>query len=156
MLDVAREHGLVKLQGFRLVTAQGPWQHYWVMEFPTLDGAEAWIEAEMRPPRGPTASTSTSSPLALARGADSWPSRPRPAVVPLTDDPHHVPDSVFDRSIVIILFGRWRPEAETVTADVRGDDEHVELMLDVANPTGSCGSTPSGSSRPKPTITGRG
>ena len=134
MLDVAREHGLMRLEGFRLVTAQGPWQHYWVMEFPTLDGAEAWIEAEMRPPSGAHGFYE----YELARwhwreGLASWPSQPGPEVVPLTDDPHHVPDlGVRTDSIVIILFGRWRPEAETVTADVRGDDEHVELMLDVA------------------------
>ena len=84
MLDVAREHGLMNLEGFRLVTAQGPWQHYWVMEFPTLDGAEAWIEAEMRPPSGAHGFYE----YELARwhwreGLASWPSRPRPAVVPL-------------------------------------------------------------------------
>ena len=70
MLDVAREHGLMRLEGFRLVTAQGPWQHYWVMEFPTLEGAEAWIEAESGHRAVPTASTSTSSRVGI--GARAW------------------------------------------------------------------------------------
>ena len=62
MLSVAREHGLRRIEGFRLITAQGPWVRYWVIEFPTMAGAEAWIEAEIRPPYGPSATTSTSSP----------------------------------------------------------------------------------------------
>ena len=53
MLSVAREHGLRRIEGFRLITAQGPWVRYWVIEFPTMAGAEAWIEAEIRPPYGP-------------------------------------------------------------------------------------------------------
>ena len=52
MLSVAAEHGLRKLEGFKLIAAKEPWQRFWVIEFPTLAGAEEWIKAEMAPPYG--------------------------------------------------------------------------------------------------------
>ena len=41
-----------RLEGFRLMGRQYHWERFWVIEFPTLDGAEAWIEAEIAPPYG--------------------------------------------------------------------------------------------------------
>jgi uncharacterized protein (DUF1330 family) len=138
MLAVGREHGLMGIEGFRLITAQGPWQRYWVIEFPALDGAEAWIDAEMRPPYGAYGFYEYELARRHAREElSSWPSRPRPEVVPLAADPHQRATlSVRTDSIVILLFGRWRPEAEMVPADVRGDDDHVELMRAVARTRG--------------------
>ena len=52
MLSVAKEHGMRRLEGFRLIGRQHDWERFWVIEFPTLDGAEAWIEAEIAPPYG--------------------------------------------------------------------------------------------------------
>ena len=52
MLSVAREHGLMRLEGFKLMAPQQSWERFWVIEFPTLTGAEAWIDAEMAPPYG--------------------------------------------------------------------------------------------------------
>lgn len=46
MLSVAREHGMMGLEGFRLMGPVQPWARFWVIEFPTLEGAEAWIDAE--------------------------------------------------------------------------------------------------------------
>ena len=84
----------------------------------------------------PTATTSTSSTPSRPRGARAWPSRSLPEVVPLAADPHLRPTlAARTDSIVVLLFGRWRPEAEVTPPDVRGDDEHVELMLGVARDT---------------------
>ena len=52
MLGVAHEHGMMTLEGFKLMEPKQPWERFWVLEFPTLEGAEAWIEAEMAPPYG--------------------------------------------------------------------------------------------------------
>lgn len=52
MLEVAHTHGMMTLEGFKLLEPQHAWERFWVMEFPTLEGAEAWIEAEMAPPYG--------------------------------------------------------------------------------------------------------
>jgi hypothetical protein len=133
MLSVAREHGLLGIEGFRLITAQGPWQRYWVIEFPKIEGAEAWIEAEVRPPYGAYGYYSYELARRHAREelAD-WPSRPRPPVAPASE-PHRRPElTVRTDSIVVLLFGRWLPEAEMASPDERGDHEHVELMKRVA------------------------
>jgi hypothetical protein len=138
MLSVGREHGLMSIEGYRLITAQGPWVRYWVIELPTLEGAEAWIEAEMRPPYG--AYGWYEYELARRHAVEQlagWPARPRPEIVPLASDPHQrVPLAVRTDSIVILLFGRWRPEAERIDSATRGDDDHNELMRGVARDHG--------------------
>jgi hypothetical protein len=138
MLSVGREHGLLGIEGFLLITAQGPWHRYWVIELPDLAGAEAWIEAEMRPPYGAFGFYDYELARRHAREEfDRWPVRPPPAVIPLRSDPREmVPLGVRTDSIVILLFGRWRPEAEMTPPEVRGDDEHVELMQSVAREYG--------------------
>ena len=52
MLAVARDHAMSRLEGFRLIGPHGDWQRFWLIEFPTTEGAEAWIQAEMAPPYG--------------------------------------------------------------------------------------------------------
>src|SRR5439155_10327808 len=52
MLSVEERHDMRRLEGFRLMGRQHDWERFWVIEFPTLDGAEAWIEAEIKPPYG--------------------------------------------------------------------------------------------------------
>ena len=52
MLSVAREHRMMRLEGFKLMAPEAGWVRFWVIEFPTLAGAEAWIDAEMAPPYG--------------------------------------------------------------------------------------------------------
>jgi hypothetical protein len=41
VLSVAAEHGMRRLEGFRLIGRQHEWERFWVIEFPTLAGAEA-------------------------------------------------------------------------------------------------------------------
>jgi hypothetical protein len=105
------------------------------MEFADLDGAEAWIRAEMAPPSG--AFGFYEYELARRHGLDvlaDWAPNPRPrAEVPPGSDPHAVPPlDVARDSVVVFLWGRRLPEGLIATPEQRGDDEHNALMRSVA------------------------
>ena len=135
MLSVGRAHGMRRLEGFRLMGRQHDWERFWVIEFPTLDGAEAWIEAEMAPPYGLYGYYD----YQLARSWSvehlaTWPTFPRPAAA--------LPKAIRTSgrtlgadlsSVVVLLFGRGRPGYEAVSAETRGDEEHVGWMQQVAS-----------------------
>ena len=38
MLGVAHEHGMMTLEGFKLLEPKQPWERFWVLEFPNLGG----------------------------------------------------------------------------------------------------------------------
>ena len=134
MLSVAVEHGLKRLEGFKLVGPHKDWQRFWLIEFPTMEGAERWIEAEMMPPYGLYGYYEYF--LSRRCGAEyfgSWVHQPAPPTVPLASDPHQIPELRTDRSsAILLLFGRWRPGAEALDPTVRGDAEHESLMRQVA------------------------
>ncbi len=50
--ETARGHGLLHGEVFRLLGTSGEGELVWLLEFPELAGAEAWIEAESAPPAG--------------------------------------------------------------------------------------------------------
>ncbi|MBT3341571.1 MAG: hypothetical protein HN712_26945 [Gemmatimonadetes bacterium] len=50
--DVAGDHGLLHGEVFRLVGSGRDGDLVWILEFPDLVGAEAWINAEVAPPGG--------------------------------------------------------------------------------------------------------
>ena len=139
MLAVARRHGLMGVEGFRLMGPQQPWERFWVIEFPSMEGAEAWIDAEMAPPYG----TYGNYEYHLARrwGADhfvKWVVRPRAESRPPEGaDPRRVPALAVDRSsVAVLLFGHGQPEYDATPAEQRGDAEHIELMQSVAREHG--------------------
>jgi hypothetical protein len=134
MLSVAAEHGMKRLEGFRLLGRQHDWERFWVIEFPTLAGAEAWIEAEMRPPYGLYGfyEYQLARPFAVGHLA-TWPTSPRPVAAAGSADPHSRPELGADpSSVVVLLFGRGRPGSAAISAETRGDDEHVGWMQQVA------------------------
>ncbi|HCK55122.1 MAG TPA: hypothetical protein DIC23_18040 [Planctomycetaceae bacterium] len=138
MLSVAREHDMTRLEGFRLIGPQGDWQRFWLIEFPALEGAEAWIQAEMAPPYGLYGHYEyhLSRPLEPER-YETWVTQPAPPVVPLDADPHTIPKLDIDRSsIVVLMFTRYRPGAEALTSEQRGDQQHVDLMKGIAREHG--------------------
>ena len=132
MLSVAAEHGMTRLEGFRLIGRQHDWERFWIVEFPNLAGAEAWIEAEIRPPYGLYGYYDYQ--LARSWAVDhlaTWPTFPRVTGV-RPDDPHGRPELGADpTSVVVLLFGRGRPGYEAA-GDARGDEEHVGWMQQVA------------------------
>ena len=50
MRSVAREHGLMRLEAFRLIAPRSDWHRAWLAEFPTLEDAQAWQDADTQPP----------------------------------------------------------------------------------------------------------
>ena len=50
MISVARKHRLMRLEAYQLIAPQPDWHHVWITEFPTLEGAEAWMSAELDSP----------------------------------------------------------------------------------------------------------
>ena len=47
MQSIAREHRMIRIEAFASMSPQADWHRAWVIEFPTFDGAEAWLEAEV-------------------------------------------------------------------------------------------------------------
>jgi len=133
MLSVAREHRMQRIEGYRLIGRQYDWERFWVIEFPTLDGAEAWIEAEMAPPYGLYGFYDYQLARSWAtKHLATWPTFPRPAEASRAGDPHARPELGVDASsVVVLLFGRGRPGYEAA-GDARGDEEHVGWMQQVA------------------------
>lgn len=50
MRKVSRDHRLIHGEVFRLLGASDRGDYAWILEFPGLDGIEAWIDAETAPP----------------------------------------------------------------------------------------------------------
>ena len=132
MLSVAREHGLMGLEGFKLLAPAGDWLRFWAIEFPTFEGAEAWIAAEMEPPYGRYGYYEYYLARRVRReGAGS------PAAAPLSGAPSEIPVLEADvGSFVVVAFDRWLPGADVVHPGERGDAEHDDLMGVVAREHG--------------------
>ncbi|MBP88020.1 MAG: hypothetical protein CMJ64_15055 [Planctomycetaceae bacterium] len=45
-------HQLMRLEAFQLMTPKNDWHRAWVIELPTLEAAEAWVEGEESLPHG--------------------------------------------------------------------------------------------------------
>ena len=138
MLSVAAKYGMTRLEGFKLLQPQQRWQRFWVIEFPTMDGAEAWIEAEMAPSYGLYGHYEYYLARPFQREHyDTWITNPQPAVEPVSGDPHDIRLHGVDvGSVVVLTFARWLPGVEAMTPAERGDSEHVELMQSVARDHG--------------------
>lgn len=134
MLSVARDHGLRRLEGFRLMTPQHNWERFWTIAFPTLSGARAWIDAEVAPPYGRYGYYEYFMAMPWRPGYfSSWVTAPAPDPSPGAANPHNIPDLDIDRgSVVVLKFGRWLPGSSDVDPEERGDEVHTELMRDIA------------------------
>ena len=132
MLSVARDHGLMVLEGFKLVAPVGDWMRFWAIEFPTFEGAEAWIAAEMEPPYGRYGYYEYDLARRVRREGPG-----APAATPLSSAPSELPVLEADsKSLVVVAFDRWVPGADIVAPEERGDAEHDELMSTVAREHG--------------------
>ncbi len=127
MLAIAKKHGMRRMEGFRLMAPQGAYERFWVIEFPELVGAEAWIEAEMAPSYGRYGYYE----YYLARGGlpaycADWAKGVLPPT-PLPGDAHQVPGLDVDRgSVVAVLFEQG--EAGQVAGEKSVTDAYVEAM----------------------------
>lgn len=135
MLSIARQHRMMRLEGFRLMAPQGAYERFWLIEFPELESAEAWINAEMAPPYG----TYGDYEYDLARDVQpsycrDWVVSETPRVEPLTDDPHQVPPlSVDESSVVVLNFERNEPG---VDLEASPTDPYLDAMRSVAHDHG--------------------
>ena len=134
MLSVAEQHQMKRMEGLRLIGAQNDWQRFWLMEFPSMEGAEQWIQAEMAPPYGRYGYYEYYFSRQLKPDVFSaWVTEPVPPTVPLSADPHAVPELWTDtESIVVLMFARYRPGVELLSSTERGDEQHVKLMQGIA------------------------
>ena len=135
MLSVSRRYRLMHLEGFRLLGPQDHWQRFWLIEFPSLAGAEAWIQAEMAPPYGRYGHYE----YHLARRAYQDGFTDRAAHPPARnsraggDDPHRIPSLQIDpTSLVVLTFRRWLPGAAEMSAEERGEVEQSRRLQAVA------------------------
>ena len=129
MLSVAREHGMTRLEGYRLLGTQQFWRLFWAIEFPTVEGAEAWIAAEVEPPYGAHGQFEYHlarrwAPAHLEPLVTGPPAvRRRPGV-----DPHEVPALDVDRSgIVVLSFGRHVAQDDP-PASASTDEQHARAL----------------------------
>ena len=131
MLDTVREHRMQRLEGFRFLAAQQPWERFWIAEFPEFTGAEAYVEGELLPPSGPFAYHEYYLARRLGKvHFDSWVANPREPIVAASDagDPHDVPELAEDRSSVVVLeFVRWVPETGPMGSDQ--EQAQYEFMM---------------------------
>lgn len=139
MLGVALAHGMMNLEGFKLLEPKQPWERFWIIEFPTLEGAEAWIEAEMAPPYGLYGYYEYYLARRFAGNYfDDWVTRPRPEFESRDRvDPSNLPSLAVDRSSWVVLeFARMLPETVPTTKMRQGNAEHRRLMKSVAREHG--------------------
>ena len=139
MLSVARNHHLRQMEGFKLIGPQERWERFWIIEFPDIVGAEAWIEAEMAPRYGLHGYYEYY--LSRRWGRDhfaTWvPNIPAPITVPSDADPNMIPVLEADRnSIVVLQFERMTAAAAALTPQQRHEPEHVEQMQAIAREHG--------------------
>lgn len=108
MLSIAKQHHLHRLEGYRLIAPQGGWERFWIIEFPSLSGAEAWIDAEMTPPYGRYGfynyQMARQTVLAPHPG---WLPASRPNPIAWHGDPHQVPELSIDRDSVVVFMYEW-------------------------------------------------
>ena len=138
--EVGYKYGIQRLEAFKLINYQQPWHRFWIIEFPTLEGAEAWIEAEMAPPYGSHGYWEYY--LARPWGPNyfsTWPNKKyNPINKPIINtNKNTIPAlEVNENNIVVIMFGRTLPGSDILDIKSRGDQEHVDLMQKVAKDHG--------------------
>ncbi|MBM04463.1 MAG: hypothetical protein CL766_06745 [Chloroflexi bacterium] len=138
--ETGYKYGIQRLESFKLINYQQPWHRLWVIEFPTFEGAEAWIESEMAPPYGSHGYWEYY--LARPWGPDyfsKWPTKAyNPINRPIIDtDENTIPAlEINENNIVVIMFGRTLPGSDILDINSRGDKEHVNLMKKIAKDYG--------------------
>ncbi len=133
MLSVSQRYRLMHLEGFRLLGPQNNWQRFWVIEFPSLAGAETWIRAEMAPPYGRYGYYEYHlARRAYPDGVIDRSAHP-PAQESAGGDPHRIPSLKTDSSsLVVLTFRRWLPGAAELSPKERGEVRKARQLRAVA------------------------
>ena len=116
MKSVINKYKMITLEGYKLWSPVNDWKFFWTIKFPTFEGAESWIEAEMEPPYGRYGSFN----YYLARriehigvNTDSKETKPRF----IKDDLDHTNLEEDKSSVVVITFEMSLPGSDLVAPD---------------------------------------
>ena len=129
MIAVARKYQMSTLDGYRLIGPQQRFERFWVIEFPDLAGAEAWINAEMRPPYGLYGFYEYDLARRFATGfSAALVTDPLPSAKPNAVDPNQVPPlGIDDENVAGLMFSRLDADAVALDPARRGDEQHLAL-----------------------------
>ena len=135
MLAVASQYQMRRLEGFRLIAPQGDWERFWLIEFPTFPGVEAWVKAEMAPPYGRYGYYDYEMARQILPEADRrWLSKAANQVTPMAEDPHTIPSLTIDNdSVVVFLFMK----GERIELPDTGNRSEREQIATLANRFGA-------------------
>ena len=129
MLEVVQKYDLIGIQGYKLLGPQKSWEKFWVIEFPTLDGATEWIKAEMAPPYGSYGNYEYHLAYrSIQHNHSQLVTHPRKIIkTENTIDPNNLPNIREDKnSVLVLMFSRLLPEHSLTSAEDRGDSEYLD------------------------------
>ena len=130
MKSVINKYKMITLEGYKLWSPVNDWKFFWTIKFPTFEGAESWIEAEMEPPYGRYGSFN----YYLARriehigvNTDSKETKPRF----IKDDLDHTNLKEDKTSVVVITFEMSLPGSDLVAPDQNARQGYIKNINSV-------------------------
>ena len=130
MKSVINKYKMITLEGYKLWSPVNDWKFFWTIKFPTFEGAESWIEAEMEPPYGRYGSFN----YYLARriehigvNSDSKETKPRF----IKDDLDHTNLEEDKTSVVVITFEMSLPGSDLVAPDENARQGYIKNINSV-------------------------
>ena len=130
MKSVINKYKMITLEGYKLWSPVNDWKFFWTIKFPTFEGAESWIEAEMEPPYGRYGSFN----YYLARriehigvNSDSKETKPRF----IKDDLDHTNLEEDKTSVVVITFEMSLPGSDLVAPDEYAHQRYIKNINSV-------------------------
>ena len=130
MKSVINKYKMITLEGYKLWSPVNDWKFFWTIKFPTFEGAESWIEAEMEPPYGRYGSFN----YYLARriehigvNTDSKETKPRF----IKDDLDHTNLKEDKTSVVVITFEMSLPGSDLVAPDEYAHQRYIKNINSV-------------------------
>ena len=130
MKSVINKYKMITLEGYKLWSPVNDWKFFWTIKFPTFEGAESWIEAEMEPPYGRYGSFN----YYLARriehigvNSDSKETKSRF----IKDDLDHTNLEEDKTSVVVITFEMPLPESDLLAPDEYAREGYIKNINSV-------------------------
>ena len=131
MKSVINKYKMITLEGYKLWSPVNDWKFFWTIKFPTFEGAESWIEAEMEPPYGRYGSFN----YYLARhieyigvnSDDAKETKPRF----IKDDLDHTNLEEDKSSVVVITFEMSLPGSDLVAPDEYAHQRYIKNINSV-------------------------
>ena len=130
MKSVINKYKMITLEGYKLWSPVNDGKFFWTIKFPTFEGAESWIEAEMEPPYGRYGSFN----YYLARriehigvNSDSKETKPRF----IKDDLDHTNLEEDKTSVVVITFEMPLPGSDLLAPDEYAREGYIKNINSV-------------------------